>query len=111
MIGGLADLQRFVGGVTTWRAGSIAAMMSGLFVLNASSNLLCLKNNDKKTENLRKQKYFMVFINFHLVPSPVGDTQLYHTLGMGPGDGTFQTLKKHSKTTQKSISGEFVLVL
>ena len=48
-----------------------------------------------------------VFKSFdHLVPSPVGDTQLYYPLGMGLGD---KIPFKHSKPS--SISGDFVLVL
>ena len=44
-----------------------------------------------------RQKFSGCFKSFyHLVPSPVGDTQLYHPLGMGLGD-------KNPSNTQTKI--------
>ena len=64
------------------------------------------------------QKHLMVFYSFagcsksfdHLVPSPVGDTQLYHTLGMGLGDKNHSNTQRHTQKPS-SITGHFVLVL
>ena len=59
------------------------------------------KTKTKSTEILHGFCVFFQCMNgfYHLVPSPVGDTKLYHRLGMGLGDknpsDTLKTRKNH----------------